>query len=380
MIAASDKPRVLIADDQPHVLDALRLLLGSDGISTESVTSPDGVLQTLRGQSFDLLLMDMNYARDTTSGREGLDLVTHVRTLDDGLPVVVMTGWATVDLAVTAMRGGVRDFVLKPWENNALLETVRREIAAGRERRQEKRRVKRDLDEARNVQQRLLPTLPELDGWELATEWRPYDGVSGDYFDVLRPSPERLAICIGDAVGKGVPAALLISNLQAVVRAAALEQPGPAEVCAAANRAMRANLDCGRFISLLYCQLDIRTSTLTWANAGHYAGLLQRADGTQVRLSPTGMLLGLDDRGYTAAGVPVRAGDRLVLFTDGVTDGLDASGVEYGEQRLASLVHRHRSLGARLLRHAIIDDAVRFCDGRFTDDATLMVLASTANA
>jgi FixJ family two-component response regulator len=373
--------RVLIADDQPHVLDALRLLLGSQGIDTEAVSSPDGVLQSLHGQSFDLLLMDMNYARDTTSGREGLDLVSRVRTLDEGLPVVVMTGWATVDLAVTAMREGVRDFVLKPWENQALLETIKREIVSGRERRQERHRTRRDLEEARHVQKHLLPTtLPELDGWELAADWRPYSEVGGDYFDFFRLGADRLAFCIADAVGKGFPAALLMSNLQAVVRGAAIEQLGPAEVCTAVNRAMRENLDCGRFISLVYCELDIAGRTLTWANAGHNAGLLQRADGTQVRLSPTGMLLGLADDGYTAGGVATHAGDRLVLFTDGITDALNPSGLEYGDERLASFVLGQRMLGAHPLRHAISTDVEAFCHGRFTDDATLIVLASTAVA
>src|SRR5262245_49245878 len=106
-------PRTLIADDQPDVLEALGLLLKGEGFQTEAVTSPAAVLDAIKSNNFDLLLMDLNYARDTTSGQEGLDLLTHVQEIDSSLPIVVMTAWGSVELAVEAMRRGVRDFVLK---------------------------------------------------------------------------------------------------------------------------------------------------------------------------------------------------------------------------------------------------------------------------
>ena len=101
--------RTLIIDDQPDVLEALGLLLKSEGFQTEAVTSPTAVLDAIQANTFDILLMDLNYARDTTSGQEGLDLLTHVQALDSSLPVVVMTAWGSVELAVEAMRRGVRD-------------------------------------------------------------------------------------------------------------------------------------------------------------------------------------------------------------------------------------------------------------------------------
>jgi DNA-binding NtrC family response regulator len=122
----------LIADDQPEVLEALRLLLKSEGIQPLPASSPSAVLEVVRSQHLDIVLMDLNYARDTTSGQEGLDLLNQIRGLDDTLPVVVMTGWGSVDLAVEAMRRGVQDFVQKPWENERLLNTLRTHIALGR--------------------------------------------------------------------------------------------------------------------------------------------------------------------------------------------------------------------------------------------------------
>jgi DNA-binding NtrC family response regulator len=124
--------RILIADDQRDVLEALRLLLKGEGLESETAASPAGVLAALEKRDFDAVLIDLNYTRDTTSGQEGLDLLARVRELDANLPVVVMTAWGTVDLAVEAMRRGARDFVQKPWENARLLATLRTQIALGR--------------------------------------------------------------------------------------------------------------------------------------------------------------------------------------------------------------------------------------------------------
>src|SRR5579859_4643409 len=131
--------RILIADDQPDVLKALCLLLKGHGYTTETVTSPADLLLALQRSEFDLLLMDLNYARDTTSGREGLDLLAQLKMISSTPPIVVMTGWATVGIAVEAMQRGVTDFVEKPWTNSQLLEVLRKQITLGRERRESAR-------------------------------------------------------------------------------------------------------------------------------------------------------------------------------------------------------------------------------------------------
>jgi DNA-binding NtrC family response regulator len=125
-------PKILIADDQPDVLEALRLLLKGEGYRIESAGSPARVLEVLSEQDFDVLLMDLNYARDTTSGQEGLDLLREVQALDARLPVVVMTAWGSVEVAVEAIRRGARDFVQKPWENERLLTILSTQVELGR--------------------------------------------------------------------------------------------------------------------------------------------------------------------------------------------------------------------------------------------------------
>jgi DNA-binding NtrC family response regulator len=131
--------RVLIADDQRDVLEALRLLLKGEGLDCETAASPAGVLAALEARDYDAVLIDLNYTRDTTSGQEGLDLLARIRELDGDLPVVVMTAWGTVDLAVEAMRRGARDFVQKPWENARLVATLTTQIALGRALKQSRR-------------------------------------------------------------------------------------------------------------------------------------------------------------------------------------------------------------------------------------------------
>src|ERR1700680_2699921 len=125
---AAGPPRVLAADDQAHILEALELLLRPQGYKMDKVRSPALVREALASNSYDAVLIDLNYTRDTTSGQEGLDLLSQIVSLDATIPVIVMTAWANVELAVEAMRRGARDFVQKPWENERLLAILRTQV------------------------------------------------------------------------------------------------------------------------------------------------------------------------------------------------------------------------------------------------------------
>jgi phosphoserine phosphatase RsbU/P len=374
------QPRGLIADDQPDLVDALRLLLKADGIEMEAVSSPDAALSAIARSSFDLLLMDLNYTTDTTSGREGIDLLSRVQALDNLLPVVVMTGWGSVDIAVEAMRRGVRDFVQKPWDNVQLLTTLRTEIEEGRARRQRLALEQRELDEARRIQRKLLPaTMPQLDGWEVAASWQPAAGVGGDCFDAISFGSARLGFCIADVVGKGIPAALLMSNLQAAVRAFATDAAQPADLCHQVNRILCGRIAEGRFISFFYCLIDNDEGTLTFANAGHYPPILVRADGSVERLATGGPVLGVfPDGTYQQGRVQIHGGDRLVLYTDGITDARksEATDDDFGEDRLIDLIIANRTCSAPALQSRLAEAVASFSEGQFQDDATLIVMAA----
>src|SRR5918993_6072336 len=286
--------RVLVADDQPDVLEALRWLLTGEGYEPEFVSSTEAVLERLRERSFDLLLMDLNYSRDTTSGREGLELIPQVRAHDPSLPSVVMTGWGSVDTAVEAMRLGAKSFVQKPWEDVTLLEIVQREIEDAQASKRRDAKQQREFEDARLIQRGLLPAaMPQTSGVQLASSWQPANGVGGDCFDALTFPGGGVGLIIADVAGKGVPAALLMSNLQAAVRAFAQEGTSPGAVCTSVNRLLCRNMASGRFVTFCYVRIDTAARRLTYANAGHNPPLLVRGNGSIDALSPTGTVLGV---------------------------------------------------------------------------------------
>jgi phosphoserine phosphatase RsbU/P len=377
-------PRVLLADDQPDILEALRFLLKRDGFEVVTANSPRAILQALGVREFDLLVMDLNYASDTTSGQEGLDLLARIRVLDDTLPVVAMTAWGSVELAVEAMHRGVGDFVLKPWDNDRLLTILRMQIGQGQSRRQA-RRLKSETEEAfrievreaGEVQQRLMPKdFPAFPGYDISAASRPARIIGGDYFDVFKSSERELGLCIADVAGKGIPAALLMSNLQATVQAAASEAAQPRRFIERVNSVLHRNVASEKFVTLFYGLLDAPARRLTYINAGHNAPFLLGRDGSILRLKKGGPVLGVFAEGeYEQGEAALHAGDRLVLFTDGVSEAANAPGEEFGEERLMDLLRQSRELEARDLRNRIFEAVDDFSSRQLQDDATVVVVA-----
>ena len=386
-VSVPQHPRTLIADDEPDILTALRLLLKSDGYEPETVSSPAAVLEAIQRAQFDVALIDLNYARDTTSGREGIDLISRIHALDPSLPIVVMTAWATVDLAVEAMRRGVQDFVQKPWDNPRLLQTLRKQVKHAHARRcvqhrlantrQTDARFKRELIEARELQENLLmnaeTTVP---GFQLAVTWQPAATVGGDYVAAFKIDDDHAALCVADVVGKGLPAALLMSNFQAALKSLAGQHLSPAVVCERLNNVLFANIPLNKFVTAFYGVVNTRTRTLMFTNAGHNPPLLIQTNGECVSLEAGGGVLGaFADTPYTQGQIEINHGDRLVLFTDGLTEAVDASGEQFGEQRLIQLLREARRQSADELKETIFNAAGEFCGNTFRDDAALMVIA-----
>lgn len=368
---------ILVADDQPDVLEALRLLLKAGGFDIESASSVAMVRDKLLARRYDLLLMDLNYGRDTTSGREGLDLLTEVLARDPFLPVIVMTGWGTIETAVEAMRRGARTFVHKPWDDAELVRTVRREIDEGQVRRRAGAMASRERQDARLIQRALLPSaMPTMPGCEFAALWEPATDFGGDCYDVLRLGGGRVGVSIADVTGHGLPAAFLMSNLQASVRAFAAEQLSPRNVAEGINRALCRNPALRTFATLFYAVIDTVERTLTFSNAGHNPPILVRPDGSVDRLSVGGLVLGVKDNArYEQRETRIAAGDRIVLFTDGLNEAESPAGDDFGDERLVETVVTHRGLPAPILLDTIFGRVREFTGGRFADDATLITIA-----
>jgi sigma-B regulation protein RsbU (phosphoserine phosphatase) len=371
---------VLVADDQPDVIAALRLLLRSAGFDMHGASSVDEVRARLADGEYDAVLMDLNYARDTTSGAEGLQLIADLHAARPDVPLIAMTGWANIDTAVQAMRLGARGYVPKPWSNDALVQVLRTEIAQARADRRAGTLAAREWREAESLQRALLPsTLPDVPGCSLAARWEPASGLGGDYYDVFALGHERFALCVGDVCGKGLPAALLVSSVQATVRACAGPDTAPRDVLVRVNAALCRQGAHGRFVTLVVAVLDARARTLAFSNAGHNAPMLVRADGTLRRLETGGMIAGVFDTAtYDGGTYALAAGDRVLFFTDGLIEAGLSESSEYGDDRLVDTLTRHRALDPAALVERLFVDVHAWAGRGFDDDATALVVGVNA--
>ena len=367
---ASRPYKILVCDDQVDVIEALRLLLKGQGWQAVTADSPRALLEAARTDSFDLILTDLNYTRDTTSGQEGMDLLASLEEQGNTVPVIVMTAWGNVDLAVEAMRRGACDFVQKPWDNNRLLATIRKQAEPGRQR-------KSELEIAANVQQKLFPRkLHRLSSLDYAGHCVPAREVGGDYYDFLEISDRKIGFVLGDVSGKGVPAALLMANLQACFRS---QQPvsleNPAQVLRAVNRHFFESTTADRYATLVFAAYDDATRTVRYVNCAHCPPLLLRASGELEKLGSTATMLGAFSRwDCVEAETVLRPGDTLLLYSDGVTEAGADSGDDFGEERLIHALRVNQRQPAQPMVEAIVHDVQEFSGSARSDDVTVVAL------
>jgi serine phosphatase RsbU (regulator of sigma subunit) len=238
------------------------------------------------------------------------------------------------------------------------------------------RKQEQDLDQAREIQERLLPKrIPQIRGLDIAGAWNPAAVVSGDYFDVVKFGDTKIGVCICDVVGKGISAALLMANLQASFRAFASELVSPGAVVSKLNDVICNNIASDKFVTFCYCILDVNKVSLTYASAGHWPPVLVRRSGETLSLRDGGPPLGLfPDHSYENIELQLESGDRLVLYTDGLTEARNASGIEFGEHNVARIGNENMRLSAAEMLETLRREVTTFCNGTFDDDLTLVVV------
>ena len=362
--------RVLVCDDQADVLEALRLLLKGQGWQAVAVDSPDALMLKVRSEVFDLILVDLNYTRDTTSGAEGMDLLSTLEKQGNHTPVMVMTAWSSFDLAVEAMRRGACDFIQKPWDNDRLIAAIHKQAES-------ERRKRSELEIAANVQQKLFPRkLRPMRTVDYAGQCLPAREVGGDYYDFLEITDHSLGFVLADVSGKGVPAALLMANLQASFRNQA---PGallrPADVLTGVNRHFFDSTAAERFATLFFGIYDDGTRRIRYVNCAHVSPFLLRATGELVKLDATATMLGaFQVWKCRESSAELRRGDTLLLFSDGVTEAGIEHGDEFGDGRLEEVLRAHAGAPASTLVQKVIDAVSQFSGLSRSDDVTVVAL------
>jgi sigma-B regulation protein RsbU (phosphoserine phosphatase) len=249
----------------------------------------------------------------------------------------------------------------------------------------EKKRLDHDLEIARDIQRILLPAeAPAISGFEVSGINVPARQVSGDYFDYIKIDAEHLGVAIADVSGKGVPASLIMAICRSVLRSQATQNPSPADVLKKVNRQLYPDIKEDMFISMAYLILDHAHNGVTLARAGHDAPLLyKRQTQTVAPLKPPGLVLGIDsgsvfDRMTNDFNVPLERGDVLVLYTDGVTEALDAEGYEFGIERTIQSVRASAGDGASAIVARVIEDVRNFAGSQpQNDDITLIAIRKT---
>jgi phosphoserine phosphatase RsbU/P len=238
------------------------------------------------------------------------------------------------------------------------------------------RRMQGELRLAASVQRALLPQPRDFEGLELAREFLPFREIGGDYYDVFELPGRRLAIAIGDVMGKGVPAALLFATLKSSVRSELRGAPAPlADQMARINQLFFEVTPRGRFASLFVGVYCLETGRLDYVNAGHDYPIVVRSDSRVHELITGGTVLGLVESGrYDSAAVTLERGDLLVLYTDGVTDRVDAQGEMYGSARLQQAAVRSRSDASRIALYSLLGEVQDWSAGcSASDDMTLLL-------
>jgi sigma-B regulation protein RsbU (phosphoserine phosphatase) len=283
---------------------------------------------------------------------------------------MVMTAWSSFDLAVEAMRRGACDFIQKPWDNQRLVAQIAKQVES-------ERRRKSELEIAAHVQQKLFPSrLRQLETLDYSAQCVAARTVGGDYYDFLDSLSGSMTFVLADVCGKGVPAALLMANLQAWFRSqppAALHDP--VRLLENVNRHFFDSTEADRFATLFFGLYTESTRLLRYVNCAHSEPLLLRRSGALQRLEPTATVVGAFARwSATESCVELNPGDMLTLYSDGVTEACGPREEEFGEERLLRVIRSNRDNTAAGVVGAVIGAVTAFSPGTRSDDVTVMVL------
>jgi sigma-B regulation protein RsbU (phosphoserine phosphatase) len=358
--------RIVVIEDDPAILKGLEAVLCSQSYDVLTAVDGEAGYRLVRDRQPDLVILDLMLPK-----MNGYEICRQVRQHGLSTPILMLTAQSQESSRVQGFDAGADDYVTKPFSVRELLGRVKAIL-----RRSEGRADlanQRELDEARQIQQRLMPSeIPQLPGFQIDGTWTPARITSGDYFDVFPLDSNTLAICIADVCGKGMPAAMIMSNLQAAVRSHASREMSPRNLCGHLNRLMCRNIASQGFITCFYAVIESAPKRITYCNAGHNPAILASRESI-LKLDCGGTVLGvLEDWNYQEQTVQLSSADRMVMYTDGITECRNAAGDEFGEDQLIEVIRRFKADGANTMAQAVLRSAGVFANGNFEDDLTVI--------
>lgn len=366
--------RVLIVDDDEDMHRLLRSRLEARGHRVESVDSGEQALLRLGDINPDLIFLDLAMA-----GLTGLDVLDIIRARGLDIAIILTTAFGSEQVAVEALRRGADDYLRKPFDRTEFqavldrtlgrLELSRKNALLQRQLDEKGRQLAAELARAAEVQSELLPRdTPKLPGFELAARCLPAREVGGDFYD-WQQLPGTLSLTVGDVMGKGMPAALLMATVRAVLRAVGSQHSPSSAVQFAAGALDRDLARSSAFVTLFHAQLDLSTARLRYVDAGHGHVVFLRADGSIEEMKPWGLPLGvLSEERYDEGTIEFAPGDLLVVYSDGLTDARP----ELRDQKVLADLLRQGGTASEIAQ--MLADQATAAGGPLPDDLTIVAL------
>ena len=382
--AVQDSYKILVVDDEPDleplILQRMRRNIRSGRYSFVFAGNGIEALERLTTEpDIDMVVSDINMPQ-----MDGLTLLEQIPKVDPNVRSVIISAYGDMRNIRTAMNRGAFDFVTKPLDFEDLQITIDRTLqhmAEWKDALQSRDKLvalQNELDVASKMQQSILPTsFPETPEYEIYGNMNPARNVGGDFYDLIPMDNGRVGLCVADVSDKGVPAALFMMSSRTLLKGSAIGMGAPGGVLSEVNTLLTENNETMMFVTLVYALYDPETGFLTYANGGHCNPLVVRPDGSSTELALTGgvalgVMPGLD---YQEDSATLNPGDTLILYTDGVSEAMNASGEEFGVERLQQIFANQPPTSARMTIEAIMQAVSDFAgDTPQSDDVTCLVL------
>jgi sigma-B regulation protein RsbU (phosphoserine phosphatase) len=371
--------RILVVDDEEGIRQQLSFVLEDEGYSVMAAGSGFGALANLEEQRFDAVITDL-----VLPDLDGMEVLRKIKEHYPSTLVVMITGHGSEEKAVEAMKSGADDYFPKPFDPEEMLMKLAKAMEIQRLKEENQlfhQRLEMELDVARKIQRILLPQqIPSTEGLDVGIFSQPAKRVGGDYHDLIELPSGGLGIAIGDVSGKGMPAALLMANVQASLRRYSESAYSPKEIVYRVNNSLCPicqYIEEHRFITLFYGVLNPENRTLTYSNAGHNYPLVFRGNRNLCeQLESTGLPCGImEDVSYDEGQIELELDDIALFYTDGITEAMNSDEAVFGEERLKDIASRNLRLNSARLVADVREELVKFVGGAPQyDDVTLMAL------